>query len=70
MNGTADGTVKPCEMFSRDNTDRGIRRIPSHTEHKRINLMSFSLMIIYQLLCSPTYVHLCKCLIWCEIKKH
>ena len=23
----------------------------------------FSLMIIYQLLCSPTYVHLCKCLI-------
>ena len=22
MNGTADGTVKPCEMFSRDNTDR------------------------------------------------
>ena len=27
------------------------------------NKMSFSLMIIYQLLCSPTYVHLCKCLI-------
>ena len=25
--------------------------------------MSFSLMIIYDLLCSPTYVHLCKCLI-------
>ena len=29
----------------------------------------FSLMIIYQLLCSPTYVHLCKCLIYCEKKK-
>ena len=26
------------------------------------NLMSFSLMIIYQLICSPAYVHLCKCL--------
>ena len=26
-------------------------------------------MIIYQLLCSPTYVHLCKCLLQCEIKK-
>ena len=32
-------------------------------------LMSFSLMIVYQLLCSPTYVHLCKCLSQCEIKK-
>ena len=26
-------------------------------------------MIIYQLLCSPTYVHLCKCLLQYEIKK-
>ena len=31
MNGTGDRTVKPCEMFSRDNTDRGILRMPSHT---------------------------------------
>ena len=29
----------------------------------QMNSMSFSLMIIYQLLCSPTYVHLWKCLI-------
>ena len=34
MNGTADNTVKPCEMFSRENTDRGNHRIPSHTVHK------------------------------------
>ena len=34
-----------------------------------MNLMSFSLMIVYQLFCSPTYVHLCKCLKQCEIKK-
>ena len=32
-------------------------------------LMSFSLMIVYQVLSSPTYVNLCKCLILCEIKK-
>ena len=29
----------------------------------QMNSMSFSLMIIYQLLCSPTDVHLWKCLI-------
>ena len=34
-----------------------------------MNLMSFSLKIFYQLLCSPTYVHLCKCLKQFEIKK-
>ena len=28
----------------------------------QMNLMCFSLMIIYQLLCSPSSVHLCKCL--------
>ena len=26
-------------------------------------------MIVYQLFCSPTYVHLYKCLSQCEIKK-
>ena len=26
-------------------------------------------MIVYQLFCSPTYVHLCKCLSQYEIKK-
>ena len=29
----------------------------------QMNLMSFTLMIVYQLHCSPTYVHLCKYLI-------
>ena len=66
MNGTADGTVNHVKCFP--------GTIPTGVflgyHHTQMNLMSFSLMIIYHLLCSPTYVHLCKCLIWCEIKKH
>ena len=38
MNSTADGTVKPCEMFSRDNTDPGILRIPSPLYTNELNV--------------------------------
>ena len=56
-----------CQLAEQTMSNKKALATLDSTVHK-MNLMSFSSMIIKQLLCSFTYVHLCKCLI-CEIKK-
>ena len=56
-----------CQLFQHDGVQQESSCYFGHCT--QLNLMPFSLMIIYQPLCSPTYVHFCKCLIQCEIKE-
>ena len=53
-----------CRLYEHDSVQQESSCYFGH--YTQLSLMPFSLMIIYQLLCSPIYVHLCKCLIHCQ----